>query len=150
MTEAKTPQGSDRRLVMRVLAGWRELADGRPLPRRSQVDPRRFGSDWAQCLLIDVDPQPERSRLAFIGEGLRDPTWPAFDRQCVGECAPETLLHSATAYLARLVAERAPLAEGVALHVGSTVRYRSVLLPLSEDGVTIDGALGAANFREVD
>lgn len=143
-------QGTDdRRLVMRVVARWRELAGDRSLPRRSQIDPRRFGADWTHCLLLDVDPDPTGSRLAFVGDGLRDPTWPTFDRQCVGECAPETLLHSATAYLARMVAEREPLAEGVALHVGSPVRYRSVLLPLSEDGVTVDGALGAANCREL-
>jgi hypothetical protein len=142
-------QAGERRLVLRVLTQWRDLSGG-GLPRRSQVDPRRFGQDWAQCLLIDVDPEPTQSRLAFIGEGLRDPTWPAFDRQCIGECAPTTLLHSATAYIARAVAEREPVAEGVALHVGAPVRFRSVLLPLSEDGVRIDGVLGAANYREID
>jgi hypothetical protein len=143
-------QAGERRLVMRVLTQWRDLSGGVGLPRRSQIDPRRFGQDWAQCLLIDVDPEPAQSRLAFVGEGLRDPTWPAFDRQCISECAPKTLLHSATSYLARAVAEREPVAEGVALHVGAPVRFRSVLLPLSEDGVRIDGVLGAANCREFD
>jgi hypothetical protein len=141
---------SDRRLVMRVLSQWRELSAERGLPRRSQIDPRRFGQDWASCLLIDVDPEPVSSRFAFVGERLRDPTWPTFERQCIGECAATTLLYSATAYLARVVGERQPLVEGVATHVGAPVRYRSILLPLSEDGIKIDGALGAANCREFD
>ena len=149
MTKPMTSDAGDRRLVMRVLAQWRALAGERGLPRRSQIDPRRFGADWANCLLLDIDPEPVDSRLAFVGERLRDPTWPTFDRQRVGECAPDTLIHSATAYLARMVAERAPLAEGVARHVGWPVRYRSILLPLSEDGVAIDGALGAATCREL-
>ncbi|HZB89815.1 MAG TPA: hypothetical protein VE397_00140, partial [Stellaceae bacterium] len=127
MTEAMDQNTGDRRLVMRVLSLWREMAVEGRLPRRSQIDPRRFGPDWSNCLLIDVDPEPESSRLAFVGDRLRDPTWPTFDRQCIGECAEKTLLRSATAYLARVVAEREPLAEGVALHVGAPVRYRSIL-----------------------
>ena len=47
------------------------------------------------------------------------------------------------------MAEREPVAEGVGTHVGTAVLYRSILLPLSEDGRRIDGVLGAANCREV-
>jgi len=139
----------ERRLVLRVLSQWREIAGEQGLPRRAQIDPRRFGRDWSNCLLIDIDPQPANSRLAFIGENLRDPTWPTFDRQPVGECAAETLLHSATCYLDRVIAEREPQVEGVATHVGAAVLYRSILLPLSEDGTTVDGVLGAVNCREI-
>jgi hypothetical protein len=135
---------------MRVLAQWRDMAGGRGVPRRSQIDPLRFGQDWANCLLIDVDPEPHRSRLAFIGEQLRDPTGPAFDRQCIAECVEQTLLRSATAHIERVIADREPVAEGVGTHVGAAVLYRSILLPLSEDGERIDGVLGAANCREID
>jgi hypothetical protein len=139
----------DRRLVMRVMAQWQTLAGGRGMPRRSQIDPRRFGADWGNCLLIDVDPAPAQSRLAFVGERLRDPTGPAFDRQRLEECLEDTLIYSATADIERVVAERAPVGEGVATHVGTAVLYRSILLPLSEDGRRIDGILGAANCRDV-
>jgi hypothetical protein len=143
-------RADDRRLVMRVLTQWRELAGGRGLPRRSQIDPQHFGQDWANCLLIDVDPEPHQSRLAFIGELLRDPTWPTFDRQRIAECLDDTLLYSATAHIDRVIAEREPVAEGVGTHVGAAVLYRSILLPLSEDGHRIDGVLGAVNCREID
>ena len=138
----------DRRLVMRVFSRWCDMAGGQGLPRRSQIDPRHFGQDWANCLLIDVDPQPHRSRLAFIGDQLRDPTGPAFERQRVGECLEHTLLHFATAHIDRVVADRERLDEGVGTHLGAAVLYRSILLPLSEDGRRVDGVLGAANCRE--
>ncbi len=32
---------------------------------------------------------------------------------------------------------------------GTKVLYRSILLPMSDDGETISGVLGAANCREV-
>jgi hypothetical protein len=141
-------QTIDRRLVMRVLARWRALAGQGGLPRRSQIDPRQFGADWSHCLMLDVDPDPRASRFAYVGESLRDPTWPTFERQCVGECAEETLLYTATSYLPRVITEREPLLEGVGVHVGELVLYRSILLPLSENGSRIDGVLGAANYRE--
>ncbi|HXZ00935.1 MAG TPA: hypothetical protein VEI03_13110 [Stellaceae bacterium] len=142
-------RAGDRRLVMRVLLRWREMAGGRGMPRRSQIDPQHFGQDWANCLMIDIDPEPRRSRLAFIGERLRDPTWPTFDRQCIVECAEHSLLHSAASPIDRITAAREELGEGVGLHVGTPVLYRSILLPLSEDGRRIDGALGAVNCREI-
>ena len=140
---------SERRQSLRVLAVWRSIADG-GFPRRAQIDPRLFGSDWANCLMVDVDPVIERSRIAFLGENLRDPTWPTFERQCIAECPDGTLLQLATRGVAELVAKRAPIGlGGPALYYESPILYRSILLPISESGITVDGVLGVVNFREV-
>jgi len=139
----------EQRLVLRVLAQWRALCGARTLPRRSQIDPQLFAQDWANCLLIDVDPKPERSRFAFVGANLRDPNWPTLERQSLGECQDNTLLHVATHYLARVIAKGVPISTGgVGIHLGVPIVYRSILLPLAENG-RIDGVLGAANFREI-
>lgn len=144
-------RASDRRLIMRVLSRWRAMTDGRGgVPRRAQIDPQLFGQDWSSCLMIDVDPEPRQSRLAFIGERLRDPTWPTFDRQRIAECDEHTLLHSVATHIDRvIIAEPEHLTEGRGMHVGAPVLYRGILLPLSEDGKRIDGALGAVNCREI-
>jgi hypothetical protein len=143
-------QQHEQRLVMRVLAQWRALADGRGPPRRAQIDPRAFGEDWRHCLLVDLDPQAERSRLAFVGESLRDPSWPTFERQSISDCQRDSLLHVATSYIARVVAKGVPISSGgVGIHHGVPIVYRSILLPLSEGGSKIDGLLGAANYREI-
>jgi hypothetical protein len=140
----------EQRLVMRVLARWRGLCAGTVLPRRSQIDPQLFGQDWSYCLLVDIDPRPERSRFAFVGEQLRDPNWPTLERQSLAECQENTLLHVATSYLSRVLAKGVPISTGgVGLHQGAPIVYRSILLPLSESGSRIDGMLGAANYREI-
>jgi hypothetical protein len=144
------PQQHEHRLIMRVLARWRALADGCGLPRRSQIDPRTFGEDWRHCLLIDLDPRAERSRFAFVGEGLRDPSWPTFERQSIADCQKDSLLHLATSYIARVAAKGLPISSGgVGIHQSVPIVYRSILLPLSEGGGKIDGLLGAANYREI-
>jgi len=143
-------QSLEQRLVLRVLAQWRSLCGAKSLPRRAQIDPQVFGQDWGNCFLLDVDPQPERSRFAYVGEKLRDPTWPTLERQSIGECQESTLLHASTFYLARVIAKAVPISTGgVGVHLGAPIVYRSILLPLSEGGSRIDGMLGAANFREI-
>jgi hypothetical protein len=143
-------QSREQRLVLRVLAQWRSLCRDGALPRRAQIDPRLFGQDWANCLLIDVDPRLERSRFAYVGEHLRDPSWPTLDRQSIAECQESTLLYVATSYAARVIAKAVPISTGgVGIHQGEPIVYRSILLPLAEDGGHIDGMLGAANFREI-
>ena len=140
----------EHRLVMRVLAQWREIAGARGIPHRSQIDPHLFGEDWANCLLIDVDPKPELSRFAYVGEGLRDPNWPTFERQRIADCEKDSLLHAATSYVARVIAKAVPISTGgIGIHDGMPIVYRSILLPLSESGGRVDGVLGAANYREI-
>jgi hypothetical protein len=145
-----TQQATDRRLTMRVLARWRALAEGRRFPRRSQLDPQLFGQDWSNCLLIDVDPRMEQSRLAFVGDDLRDPAWPHFERQRIAECLTDTLLQLATSKIPEVLARAAPVGfGGPATYNEAPILYRAILLPLSEGGQEIDGMLGAVSYREV-
>jgi hypothetical protein len=44
---------------------------------------------------------------------------------------------------------RGLMIEGMATLRGAGIRYRAVLLPLSENGVTIDHVLGAMNYRSL-
>ena len=82
----------EQRLTMRVLRIWRSLCRGSHPPRRSQIDPMLFGADWPNCMLIDLDPTLDQSRLSYVGNALRDPSWPPFDRQTISACEEGTLL----------------------------------------------------------
>ena len=55
----------------------------------------------------------------------------------------------ATAFFPRIVEKRIPISIGTSgQHLGRTVLFRAILLPLSRDRARIDALLGAANFRE--
>jgi hypothetical protein len=146
---AAMTSSEERRLTARVHAVWKRAA-GNGLPRRSQIDPAEFGLDWANCLMIDIDDDPRRSRFSYVGIALRDPTWPTFDRQCVSECLEGSLLELVTRHIARVAMTRNPISfGGSAVHDETSIVYRTVLLPLSETGERIDGVLGAIAFREL-
>jgi hypothetical protein len=139
----------ERRLTTRVLSVWKKIA-GKGFPRRSQVDPRAFGSDWGYCLMIDVDDVPVNSRFSHVGHALRDSTWPTFDRQSVSECLKGSLLELVTRHIPRVTEKRKPISfGGPASHEDGDILYRTILLPLSETGDKIDGVLAAVAYREV-
>ena len=139
----------ERRLTTRVLTIWKKIA-GKGFPKRSQVDPRDFGSDWANCVMIDIDKIPGNSRFSHVGNGLRDATWPTFDRQCVSECLEGSLLELVTRHIGRVAEKKKPVSfGGSASHEEGDILYRTILLPLSEAGNKIDGILAAVAYREV-
>jgi hypothetical protein len=144
-----TASAIDRRLVVRVHNVWKKIG-GERAPRRSQIDPREFGVDWSSCVMIDLDPVANRSRFSHVGDNLRDPTWPVFDRQPVSECLEGTLLELITRHVSRLAVKKKPVSfGGSAVFNDNDILYRTILLPLSENGESIDGVLGAVAYREV-
>jgi hypothetical protein len=129
----------ERRLVWRVARHWIEIAQSGRLPRRDEIDPDVLGEDWANCLLIAVHSPIERSHFVTVGVNL-----------AVALCPSDTLAGVLLSRLSRVVAaRRGAIIEGGATLGGVGILYRSVLLPLSEDGVTIDHVLAAANYRSL-
>jgi hypothetical protein len=139
----------DRRLTTRVLKVWKKIA-GANFPRRSQIDPSELSTDWSHCMMIDLDQTLQRSRFSHVGNALRDSSWPTFDRQCIAECLEGTLLELVAKHLPEVLEKEKPVAfAGSATHEGDDILYRTILLPLSENGKEIDGVLAAIGYREV-
>ena len=150
MSTPAPPRPHELRLTMRVLARWREASGARPFPRPEEIVAQKFGDDWQNCLMIRVDPMIERSTFAFIGKTLFLGKPVPLEGRTVSACDAGTLLHSATTYLASVIAKRVPISVGGSgTHLGVPILYRSMLMPLSTDGISIDVVLGAANYREV-
>jgi hypothetical protein len=127
----------ERRLVWRVLRHWTEIAHGGRFPRRDAIEPWMLDEDGANCLLIAVESPIELSHFVSVGVNL-----------AVALCPTDTLAGVLLSRLPRVVsARRGLMIEGKATLRGLGILYRSVLLPLAEDGVAIDHVLGAANYR---
>jgi hypothetical protein len=127
----------ERRLIARVLRHWTEMVHELGFPRLDEIDPWMLGEDWANCLLIAVEQPVELSHFISLGENL-----------AVALCSTDNLAGVLLSHLPRVLSERRCLiVEGGATLRGAGILHRSVLLPLSEDGVTISHALGAFSYR---
>jgi hypothetical protein len=129
----------ERRLVWRVLRHWKEIADGGRFPRRDEIDPWLRGEDGANCLLIAVGWSIELSHFIVVGVNLAGAL-----------CATDTLAGVLLSSVPQVVSSRRGLMmEGVAVLRRVDIRYRTVLLPVSEVGATIDYVLGATTYRSL-
>jgi hypothetical protein len=137
LTRAALTRRDERRLVERVLRHWTQLAVRRRFPRHSEIDRWMAGDDRANCVLIAVQSPVELSHFTAVGENL-----------AVALCPGDTLAGVLLSHLPWVVSSRCCLiVEGGATLRGVPILYRGALLPLSEDGDTIDHVLGAANHR---
>jgi hypothetical protein len=139
----------ERRAIVRIRAVWKSLA-GDDIPRRSQIDPKAFGPDWAHCLFIELESGTAQARFSFPGSSLPNHAFPSFDETCISQRLAETLLRLAAKHIPRVLQTRGPLGSGgTTSHGGQDILYRMVLLPLSEDGERIDTLLAAMTYRNV-
>jgi hypothetical protein len=129
----------ERRLIWRVLRHWKNIADGGRLPRRNEIDLWLQGEDGANCLLIAIGWSIELSHFIVVGVNLAGAL-----------CATDSLAGVFLSNVSQVVSSRRGLMmEGVAMLRQVGIRYRAVLLPISETGGTIDYVLGATNYRSL-
>jgi hypothetical protein len=140
----------DDRLIGRVLRHWDDMAAHRLFPSMNQIDPVMIGDDWSNCALVEIHSHLEKSRFVAVGRNLLPTPGRSLDSRPLLDCPCDAVLGIVTSYLSNLVDKRAPLVvSGSALHLCSPILYRCALFPLAEDGVHIDAALVAANYRRV-
>jgi hypothetical protein len=142
------PQVVPDGLTLKVEEYWRSLLAGRPMPARSDIDPAALGRLLPNIFLIDVIGRPSRFRWRLVGTAIG-----AAERcEYTGKWLDETIGHPEDPILAgcrRTEAERRPT-HHAALHGGLdgiSMRLVRVLLPLSEDGGTVNMLLGATDYQ---
>ena len=119
------------------------------MPVLSDIDGSKIPDMWVHCFVLDIPPAGEPT-FGYVGEehlAKLDKNPKGTKLSAVGG---DTLLGQAVSY------HRQVLARGIPITLGGqfvnrerrTVLYRSILLPIGEDG-KITALLGGANCREL-
>lgn len=129
-----------------VYAAWKVLSDGRVGPRRAEVKPAHLRRDTPWTFTVDVLDGGKDFRCGFAGDRLMQ----FLDRDCraptLGGLKGNHFFDEAGKLFLRCVTSRKPVASGPkpTSYTGKEHLEREVLLlPLSEDGTTVTGLLGA-------
>lgn len=146
------PQGLERRLVLRLLAHWRSLCEERKFPSFADVDPDDIPDIWPFCFVLEVLDTSDEPVFRAIGGDLAAFTPKELTDRHVSEAPADTLPGVAISYVDEVLDKGVPISRGGDFFKtdGTRVLYRSILLPMSDDGEEISGILGAANCREID
>lgn len=145
------PQGMERRLVLQLMAYWRKIRENQEFPSFVDVDPFDIPDIWPHCFVIEIFRDGTEPVCRVMGDELaRYVSFPLVDQSL--SVVPENTLPSvALSFLDEVLDKGVPISRGDEFinHDRTKVLYRSILLPMSDDGVHISGIIGAANCREV-
>lgn len=136
----------EQRLVLRLLDRWRNLAGERPMP--TVADVARLADDIRDdCFVLEDDAGEFVFR--FVGERQRALLESDPSGLRLSAIAGETLLGRAIAYRAQVIERAVPVSVGGQFvdKDGRTILFRSILLPLGENGIS--ALLGCVNYRVV-
>lgn len=150
VTEA-LPKGLERRLVLRLLSYWRDLCGARTYPSFADVDPASIPDIWTWALVVEVVGHEADPVFRHVGDSLAAFAPIPLVGLELSALPRETLVTHAVSYVQAVIAKGVPISRGGEFTRPGNIRvlYRSILLPMSDDGTTISGLLGAANCREV-
>ena len=126
---------------------WDRLRGDRGMPRREDIDTADLERHAPRLLLVDVWPSPLRFGLRLVGTELED----MVGRRMTGEVlTDETPMffkpYAACAGRVRATREFLSFDFGDGSEPGS---FERLLLPLSDDGETVDGILGEAVYTNL-
>lgn len=145
------PQGMERRMVLRLLSQWREWCGGDQYPSFASVDPTQIAEIWGYCFVLDIIGHEDNPVVRTVGKELQD-YLPEQVRNCALSDVPAgSLIEHAASYYHEILDRGVPISRGgeFVKYDGMKVLYRSIIMPMSDDGINISGLLGAANCREV-
>lgn len=102
---------------------------------------------WHFTFTIDVRNQ----QFHYFGPELATIFKTDYTGEYVGQSMQDDpILGNTIGFYPKVIERRAPLSESSSFHLnGREVRYRSLIVPLSSDGLVIDYVLGTTNYKVV-
>lgn len=140
----------ERRLVLRLLAHWRTLCDDRDYPSFFDLDPSAIPEMWENCFVLEIFKDEDEPRYRAMGAGLAAHVDFSLIGEPISKAPDKSLLGVAISFLDEVLRKGVPISRGDDFFKGdgTKVLFRSILLPMSDDGDTVNGILGAVNYRE--
>lgn len=133
-----------------VATHWNEVRRDRRMPRWTDITPSRIAAHLSLVWSFKYDAAGDCFTGRLVGERIARHIGKDFRGLSLSEAYPPEALPWVSAIFTRVVREPALYAHAGALfhQMGRPHQGERILLPLSEDGVTADGVLGATILHE--
>ncbi len=150
-----TPGRDERRMQVHAYNHWAGLLKSREFPSIDQLDLAALPDFAPSSVLIEFVGPDETPHLSHIGKRLADQAGIGTDPRALATVPRGTLLSRFTEHYAQIFANRAPIGFEAEFDtpVGTTMLYRGILLPFSDDPDSSHRAkicqiLGVINWKE--
>jgi len=142
---AKSARGQ-RRLIWQLLDYWEAKRQDRDFPSLDDIDPEEIAELWPYCFVLDVKNFRDVPYFHYLGPKLARYSGVFLSGR---HDWSRTLLKKAVCHYKEALTRRAPVLveEDLTQYDNKCLLFRSVLLPLSDDGTAINYLFGAANGK---
>jgi hypothetical protein len=143
--------GRERRISVRAYNYWASLLAGRDFPSVADLNANDIESFRDTSILLDFSRDINKPVLRYVGKLLRDECGLSLSALKPEDVPGRSLLSRLTDHYLEILANRAPIgfeAEFNNLR-GHLSMYRGILMPLSDDGSTINFIYGVISWKEV-
>jgi hypothetical protein len=127
------------------------LGDG-DLVSFDRIDPKEIPCIWPHCFVVELFEHGAAPILRVVGEEIGKWADSLIVGRPISEIPRDCLVGISLTHLEEVLRKGVPVSRGgeYSSPSGGKIRYRSILIPMSDDGKTITGLLGAANCREAE
>ena len=137
-------------MVLRLLTHWWDWCGDADYPYFAKVDPARMAEIWDFSFALDIVGREDNPVVRTVGSEFQK-YLPQAVRDCALSDVPAgSLIEHAASYYHEIIDRGVPISRGEFIkYDGMKVLYRSIILPMSDDGTSVSGLFGTANYREV-
>ncbi len=143
---ADRSQGIERRLVYRILRYWQQQRGARTFPSLDDINPEDIVDLWPSCFVLETQNSVDAPYFQYLGASLAKYSGVFLSGEKDWSL---TLLDKATLGFRNAIEKMEPLMleDEITRFDGTQLLFRSILLPLSDNGEQVDHLLGAANGK---
>ena len=142
------PPEAERRLTYRLLNYWETQRGERTYPALHDIEGGMIPDIWPWCFVLDTQRDYPSPYFHYLGEDLAKYSGIYLSGK---DDWRMTLLDKASAHLGHTLIAREPILieDELIRYDGRRLIFRSIMLPLSQDGEAVSHVLGAANGRVI-
>lgn len=139
----------ERRMQVRAYNHWLAAVHNGELPAIEELKPDELADLGPSGVLVDLTLGLSRPAIIFLGERLAAECGEDRDIFNLGDVPDRSLLSRLTEHCLEVVANRSPVGFDAEFidRQGQMVLYRSILLPYSSDGETVDFVFGVISWK---
>jgi hypothetical protein len=140
----------ERRLSVRAYNYWASLLAGRAYPSVADLEASEIEAFRDTSILLDFSRDPQAPMLRYIGPMLRQEAGLSGMEASTADIPGRTLISRLTDHYLEIIANRAPVGFEAEFEnaKGRNLLYRGILMPLSDDGATINFIFGVISWKD--
>ncbi|MCI5049060.1 MAG: PAS domain-containing protein [Rickettsiales bacterium] len=146
---SEQPQGGqEQRMTFRLLSYWQRVRGDKSFPSLADIAITDIEEMYHQTFVISLGDHEDEHMFEYFGPELASKFGDDYTGQYVIDSMNDASVYNTIGFYDRVLEARGPVSESSEFFLeGNEVRYRTLLLPLSSDDISIDYIIGTTNYK---